>query len=49
MHFGHPDDSLREDEEVDNAVKVLLPSDYPSESVDSGGFFAVHEYIRRIN
>ena len=42
MHFGHPDDSLREDEEVDNAVKVLLRSDYPCVCVVSGGFFAVH-------
>lgn len=49
MHFGHPDDSLREDEEVDNAVKVLLRSNYPCVCVVSGGFFAVHEYIRRIN
>ena len=49
MSMGHPSINLREDEEVDNALSVLLQQGYPRVCTLSGGFFALHEYIRRVN
>lgn len=49
MPMGDPSINLREDEEVDNAISVLLQQGYPRVCTLSGGFFALHEYIRRVN